>query len=151
MKRLIALLGVLLVPAGVPAQSVETAPAPRARVTAVSKELREKFKLDPFYEKQSVVNGLPIHSSAKVSDAGLVEAGDLIRSMLANRPDVLPEMVKNRCRFAASAAGSRPAARKTCSTSAATATGTRTSSSTNFPTRSTASAWATSTSPSTAS
>jgi hypothetical protein len=95
----VSLLVVLLVLSAAPAQSVETAPAPRPRVTAVSKELREKFKLDTFYQKESVVDGLPIHTSEKVSDAGLVEAGDLIRSMLANRPDILPEMVKNRCRF----------------------------------------------------
>lgn len=89
----------LLIPLAAPAQSTEAAPAPRPRVTAVSKELRERLNLDPFYQKHADLNGLPILSSDKVSDAGLIEAGDLIRAMLANRPDVLPAMVKNRCRF----------------------------------------------------
>jgi alpha-glucosidase len=79
------------------------APAPRAagtpRVVEVTKELRDRLKLDPFYQKHLDLDGLPILTSEKVSDAALVEAAYLIRRMLAERPDILKEMVKNRVRF----------------------------------------------------
>lgn len=79
----------------------ELAPAPRVvpRVSEVTPELRGRLKLDPFYKKHLDLDGLPILSSEKVSDAGLLEAAHLIRQMLAERPDILEEMVKNRVRF----------------------------------------------------
>jgi hypothetical protein len=52
----------------------ETAPAPRPVVGEVRPELRERLKLDPFYQKHADLEGLPILSSEKVSDAGLAEA-----------------------------------------------------------------------------
>src|SRR5438552_13756141 len=98
-------IGVLLfaLVAGFASAQPEVAPAPRAavvpQVTEVPRALRDKAKLDPFYQKHVDLDGLPILSSAKVSDAGLLEAAYLIKHMLAERPDVLKEMVKNRCRF----------------------------------------------------
>lgn len=79
----------------------QVAPAPRAVpvVVPVSDVVRETWKLDPFYQKHIDLDGLPILSSAKVSDAGVLEAARLIRHMLAHRPDILPAMVKNKCRF----------------------------------------------------
>jgi alpha-glucosidase len=77
----------------------EVAPAPRPRVAAVSEELRGRLDLDPFYQKHLDLEGLPVLSSAKVSDAALVEAAYLIRQMLAQRPDILKAMVKSRVRF----------------------------------------------------
>jgi hypothetical protein len=75
------------------------APAPEPRVVEVSKELRERLKLDPFYQKHLDLAGLPVLGSAKVSDAALVEAAHLIRQMLSERDDVLRAMVKKGCRF----------------------------------------------------
>lgn len=69
------------------------------RVMKVPRKLRERLRLDPFYQKYSNVGGLPILSSSKVSDEGLLEAGYLIQQMLINRPDVLKTMVRNRVRF----------------------------------------------------
>src|SRR5438128_259405 len=79
----------------------ELAPAPRVApyVAEVTPEVRDKFKLDPFYTKHLDLEGLPVLSSEKVSDKGLLEAAYLIRQMLAQRPDIFKEMVKNRCRF----------------------------------------------------
>jgi alpha-glucosidase len=81
----------------------EVAPAPRLltppHVTEVPKELREKAKLDPFYKKHVDLEGLPILSSDKVSDEALLEAAYLIKSMLAERPDILKEMAKRGVRF----------------------------------------------------
>src|SRR5262245_6959986 len=68
-------------------------------VTEVPKELRESLKLDPFYKKYASAGRLPVLSSDKVSDKGLQEAAYLIGRMLANREDVLKEMIKNRVRF----------------------------------------------------
>jgi alpha-glucosidase len=82
-----------------PNPTPEVAPAPRPRVAAVSEGLRERLDLDPFYQKHLDLEGLPVLSSAKVSDAALVEAAYLIGQMLAGRPDILNAMVKNRVRF----------------------------------------------------
>ncbi len=134
------------------------------RVEPVPPALREKFELDPFYQKYVDAGGLPILSSAKVSPAGLLEAAYLIDQMLANREDVRQEMIKRRVRFvvmaptemttdvpeqshmdrstgtggpAAWAAAFVHAAKRICSTCRATATPKRTFSSTSSRTRST--------------
>lgn len=54
--------------------------------------------LDPFYEKYCVVQELPIISSANVPDAALEQAAAIIAGMLANRPDIIAEMVANNTR-----------------------------------------------------
>jgi alpha-glucosidase len=95
---LVVLLAASVTVAAAAQDSPEAAPPPRLLVAAVPPELREQLKLDPFYQKHANLNGLPILSSAKVSDAALVEARDLIRHMLANRPEVLKAMVTNRVR-----------------------------------------------------
>lgn len=69
------------------------------KVTDVPKALREAFKLDPFYQKHIDYKGYPILSSAKVSDAALIEARYLIGQMLADRDDILKVLVKSKCRF----------------------------------------------------
>ena len=69
------------------------------QVGPVPPELREKLKLDPFYAKYLDAGGLPVLSSAKVSDAGLVEAAFLINQMLANRDDVRQAMIERNVRF----------------------------------------------------
>jgi hypothetical protein len=69
------------------------------RVGVVPKELREKLKLDPFYEKHIGYKGYPILGSKKVSDAALIEARNLIGSMLADREDILNALIENKSRF----------------------------------------------------
>jgi alpha-glucosidase len=83
-------------------EPLPVAPAPRAlapAVGAVPEALRQRAKLDPFYRKHIDLDGLPVLSSAKVSDEGLQEAAYLIRKMLAKRPDVLKEMARRGVRF----------------------------------------------------
>ena len=69
-------------------------------VAPVPDDVRERFKLDPFYVKHIDVGGFPVVSSARVSDAGLREAAYLVRSMLAGREDVLKSLADNNVRLA---------------------------------------------------
>ena len=88
----------LLLVLGLTGAAVATDPPP-PKVVPVSKELRDKLKLDPFYQKHLDLAGLPILTSDKVSDAALVEAAHLIRQILSERDDILQAMVKKGCRF----------------------------------------------------
>jgi len=84
---------------------VLTAPAAAAeneqpKVTEVPEAVVEKFKLDTtFYKKHLDYKGFSILSSAKVSDAALLEARYLIDRLLGDREDILKAMIKRGCRF----------------------------------------------------
>jgi alpha-glucosidase len=70
------------------------------KVTDVPKAVIKKFDLDTtFYKKHVDYKGFSILSSAKVSDAALLEARSLIDKLLADRPDILQAMIKRGCRF----------------------------------------------------
>src|SRR5947209_4991776 len=69
------------------------------KVGDVPAEIREQLKLDPWYKKHLSAGGLPVLSSEKVSDAGLLEAAHLINQMLADREDIRAALIKNRVRF----------------------------------------------------
>lgn len=58
------------------------------------------WKLSPFYKKHIDLDGLPIVSSEKVSDAALVEAWRLAKEMLRNLPEAREAMIRNRVRVA---------------------------------------------------
>ena len=64
----------------------------------VPEKLREKLKLDPFYEKYVDAGGLPVLGSNKVSDDALAEAAWIIGHMLADRKDLLDAMAKQNVR-----------------------------------------------------
>jgi alpha-glucosidase len=81
------------------ADNESSATSSTRRVEPVPAALREKFELDLFYQKHLDAAGLPILSSAKVSDAALLEAAYLIDQMLAYREDVRQELIKRRVRF----------------------------------------------------
>jgi alpha-glucosidase len=53
--------------------------------------------VDPFYKKYLDVDGLYVVSSAAVSDSALMKTAEVIRMMLAKRPDVKNKMVKKGC------------------------------------------------------
>jgi hypothetical protein len=70
------------------------------RVTPIPEAVIKKFALDTtFYKKHLDYKGYSILSSAKVSDAALLEARYLIDKMLGNREDILKAMIKRGCRF----------------------------------------------------
>ena len=69
------------------------------QVSSVPDQLREALELDPFYAKHVSAGGLPVLSSAKVSDAALVEAAALINHMLDGREDIRQAMIERKVRF----------------------------------------------------
>lgn len=69
-------------------------------VTAIPDDVVKRYRLDTdFYKKHIDYKGFSILSSAKVSDAGLLEARYLIDRLLGDRPDILAAMIKSGCRF----------------------------------------------------
>jgi hypothetical protein len=70
------------------------------RVTPVPEAVIKKFDLDTtFYKKHLDYKGYSILSSAKVSDAALLEARYLIDKLLGEREDLLKALIKRGCRF----------------------------------------------------
>jgi hypothetical protein len=69
-----------------------------AAADPVPEKLRERLKLDPFYEKYVDADGLPILGSKKVSDDALAEAAWIVRKMLDGRKDILEAMAKQNVR-----------------------------------------------------
>jgi hypothetical protein len=56
------------------------------------------LKLDPFYRKYLDADGIPIVSSAKVPDAALLIARDIVLAETAERPDLRREMARSGAR-----------------------------------------------------
>lgn len=71
---------------------------PALAADQVPEKLKEKYKLDPFYEKYVDADGLPILGSKKVSDDALAEAAWIVRKMLAGRKDILDAMAEQNVR-----------------------------------------------------
>ncbi len=71
---------------------------PKVAITAVPDAERSRLKLSPFYSKYASANGLPVVSSARVSDAGLIEAVRIVSAMLAPRDDIRLALIKNNIR-----------------------------------------------------
>jgi hypothetical protein len=60
--------------------------------------------LDPFYAKHLDAGGIPIVASARVPDAALAIARDIVTAMLARRPDIRDELVRRKVRVGVMAA-----------------------------------------------
>jgi len=69
-------------------------PPERPAVAAVPAALRDRLKLDDFYQKHADAGGLPVLSSARVADAALQEAALILRRMLADRADLRAALVE---------------------------------------------------------
>jgi hypothetical protein len=70
------------------------------KVADIPEEVIKRYKLDTaFYKKHVDYKGFSILSSAKVSDAALLEARNLIDKLLGEREDILKAMIKANCRF----------------------------------------------------
>src|SRR5262245_52780537 len=60
----------------------------------------EQLKLDPFYEKYTDAEGIPVIASRKVPDEALVMAAELVSHMLARRPDLRKALAERKVRIA---------------------------------------------------
>ena len=58
------------------------------------------LELDPFYKKYVDAHGIPVVTSAKVPDAALLMARDIVQFMLANRPDLRKELIRKKWKLA---------------------------------------------------
>ena len=70
----------------------------------ISDDLREAWKLDRFYQKQTDATGLLVVGSRAVSDYALAEAAWIVARMLDGRADILKAMSDNRVRIVVMAA-----------------------------------------------
>ena len=86
----------LMLAAAIPCSAADPGPVPDA--------LREKLKLDPFYQRHVDAGGLPVVGSAKVSDHAMAEAAWIVARMLDGRDDIVKAMRANRVRIAVMAA-----------------------------------------------
>ncbi|MES2338905.1 MAG: glycoside hydrolase [Pseudomonadota bacterium] len=55
---------------------------------------------DPFYTRYVAAAGIPVLSSARVPDAALIAARDIVTGMLAHRPDLAAQIVRSGTRIA---------------------------------------------------
>jgi hypothetical protein len=65
----------------------------------------QTLRLDPFYQKHVDAGGIPVVGSAQVPDAALKAAREIVRSMLARRPDLRRDMAASGVRVAVIAEG----------------------------------------------
>jgi alpha-glucosidase len=75
-------------------------PAEPPQIGPVPEPLRKEWRLSPFYKRHVDLQGFPLLSSDKVSDAALQEAAYLIEQMLAGRDDVRKALIRAKVRFA---------------------------------------------------
>jgi len=71
-----------------------------ASVGPVPAEVREKWKLDEFYQKCVMAGPLPIVGSDKPSDYALLETRYIVDKMLSGRPDILNALAERRAKVA---------------------------------------------------
>ncbi len=57
---------------------------------------RDRDAARQFYKKYMDVNGMPVVAAGKVADLALQRTHEIVNHMLAGRPDIVEEMVKNR-------------------------------------------------------
>src|SRR5690554_4995083 len=62
------------------------------------KAVPDSLQLNSFYEKYCDTDGIPIVSSAEVSDEALIRAARILPIMLAKRADVKQAMIENSCK-----------------------------------------------------
>ena len=72
---------------------------PEGKVVGVPDSVRQRFELDPFYQKYVSCKGLPIMSSGRVADAALLRANELVNKLLAGRADIRKAMTKSGVRL----------------------------------------------------
>jgi len=73
---------------------------PETVVGPVPGPVREHLGLSVFYTRYIAAGGLPIVSTGKVADGGLLEARTIVLAMLQGREDLLAKIARNKVRLA---------------------------------------------------
>jgi hypothetical protein len=68
-------------------------------VGPVPAALRQRLKLDPFYQQHLDLRGLPVVGSQQVHPAAIREAAWIVDRLLGHRPDILKAMAENKTRL----------------------------------------------------
>jgi hypothetical protein len=76
-------------------------------VGPVSDAVQKEFKLAPFYQKMTLIEGFPVVASEKVKDAAVIESAVIVRNMLEGRDDIFKAMARARIRLAVMATTER--------------------------------------------
>ena len=71
---------------------------PPATSTATIAPPPAALHLDPFYAKYLDASGIPITTSARVPDAALFAARDIVQTLLSKRPDIRRQMIRDGAR-----------------------------------------------------
>ena len=97
-----AMAAAVFAAAGLASAVAAAPPEPLIRdyVSAVVGPPPASLGLDPFYGKHADALGIPVVGSAKVPDAALLVARDIVIHMLARRPDVRDALVASHWRIA---------------------------------------------------
>lgn len=97
LAALFAATAAMALPFSAPAQEAPRAGADAAAPAGIGKP-PASLGLDPFYQKYVDAEGIPIVSSARVPDAALKVARNIVETELAHRPDILAELVREHAR-----------------------------------------------------
>ena len=76
-----------------------TEPAEELRVQPITAEIRKEYRLDPFYKKMVVIDGLPIIGSENVSDYAFLECAWILDHMLEGQDRIKSALVRNKVRI----------------------------------------------------
>lgn len=88
------ILGLCFVYLSATAQTNNSKPLISSYSNAILSIPPKSYNLDPFYQKYADAYGIPVISSANVSDDALLVARDIINYMLLKRPDIREGMIK---------------------------------------------------------
>jgi alpha-glucosidase len=77
----------------------QSAPIEELRVEPIADELRQTYRLDPFYKKAVVLDGIAIVGSENVSDYAFLECAWIVDHMLAGQDRIKRALVDNKVRI----------------------------------------------------
>jgi hypothetical protein len=81
-------------------QTSKTTPLVTSYEAVMVTQPPKALKADTFYKKFADAGGIPVLSSAKVTDAAVLVARDIINYMVMKRPDVRQQMLKSKAELA---------------------------------------------------
>ena len=77
----------------------QTERAEELRVQSITDDVRKEYRLDPFYKKAVVIDGIPIIGSGNVSDYAFLECAWIVDHMLEGQDRIKRALVENKVRI----------------------------------------------------